>query len=197
MSGITALGRPLLFLFGYFHHPVVTQIFHVLPKAFSHINGFSSLSLLFLICNLFSLCFLLSISFSSNKRKRETSSFQTSLFCWWQLWSTSCSDQKTLTSSVHSHNGPVSNFYVSTFKTYPKLDHTLYNVHCHQPAPSHHLYHLDYGSSISSDPPASTPACVRVTVNLAAGVILWKQCGFDRVTQLLRVLSWFSIFLRL
>lgn len=74
---------------------------------------------------------------------------------------------------------------------------TSYNVRCHQPGPSHHLSHLDDGSSISSDPPASTPACVRVTVNLAVGVILWKQCGFDHVTQLLRVLSWFFIFLRL
>lgn len=76
--------------------------------AFSHTRGLSSLSLLFLISSPSSLCLCLPKAFPSNKRLWKIPSFQTAVFYWWQLHSSSSSDQKPWPSSIHNHIGPVS-----------------------------------------------------------------------------------------
>lgn len=142
--------------------------------------GFSPLSLLFLRHNLFCLCLLLSRSFSYNKRVREISHFQTAIFCWWQLHSSSCSHPKPWLSSAHTHTAPVSSFSVSTFRTYPEADcHLLPPLpplwsSCHPFSPTLPQQHLTW-------PPASAHAHGRATSNKQ---LKWSSENMGQVVAL-------------
>lgn len=107
LTSITALQRP--FPLAIFFAPMAHRSpMLCILTAFSHMHGLSSLRLLFLIYSPFSLCLCLQKASPNNKRLWKIPSFQTSGFYWWQLHSSSSSDQKPWPSSIHNHIRPIS-----------------------------------------------------------------------------------------